>query len=407
MTFKFTGFQTVSPENWGLPRVGLDAHDVVQQTLGVSTDEIVSRCKNSVYSFVNGLYDEEVGALHHYYRSDTQFISEFDSGNFLMALNFVVMYDLFQDPMMLERATSCFEFAMREYCDDHPMAFWQGGVRDGFRPSELWLKYTGDAFWLALALNRRSKSTFVAESINKFHNFFKRSKEAGFRYTFDTENYSWRDKGNVWKSFGFPITCYMEMYEATENGQYLQQALEWGDHALSLQAPNGAFYLIDDQFWNSDLAAPELRGLVYLWEATHEQKYLDSAINYANWMLQYQRTDGAWPLGVDRDGEICVATVGPGDTPNIALSLIRLHGATGEDAYLQSAIRAVKYGMSMQACESGKYPLHLDDPHVKWGFWSWEPLYDYSLSGDQSVHHIRGQLFLSSYLMAIAKQQDS
>jgi predicted dehydrogenase len=52
----------------------------------------------------------------------------------------------------------------------------------------------------------------------------------------------------------------------------------------------------------------------------------------------------------------------------------------------------------MQAIKDGRYPYYLDDPHVKWGFWSWEPLYDYSLSGDQSVHHIRGMLFLLDYL---------
>ena len=90
--------------------------------------------------------------------------------------------------------------------------------------------------------------------------------------------------------------------------------------------------------------------------------------------------------------------MGPGDMPNIALSMLRLHRDTGEQAFLDCAVRAVRYGLSLQAAPDGKYPEHLEDPHVKWGFWSWDPLFDHSLSGDQSVHHIRGILFLSAYL---------
>lgn len=402
VSYVFSGFQTVTPQNWGLPDPRSADAGIVRDSLGLSPADLLSRCKNAVYEFVDRLYDQQEGALRHYYRADTKFLSELDSGNFLMALNFVVMFDLYGDRRMLKQAESCFRYAMREFCEAHPMAFWQGGVRDGFRPSELWLKYTGDAFWLAMALYRRTNEDTYLRALMMFHNFFKRAREAGFRYTFDTQTYSWKALGNVWMAFGFPVTAYMELYELTREERYLEHALAWGDHAISMQASDGAFYLIDGQFWNSDLTAPELRGLVYLWEAVGEEKYLHSAIRFADWLLKYQREDGAWPLGIDRDGEVCVPTVGPGDVPNIAMSLIRLHGATGDKRYLESAVQAVRYGMSMQACEAGKYPLYLDDPRVKWGFWSWEPLYDYSLSGDQSIHHIRGAMFLASYLTAIA-----
>ena len=88
--------------------------------------------------------------------------------------------------------------------------------------------------------------------------------------------------------------------------------------------------------------------------------------------------------------------------PNIAVSLLRLHRDTKNDAYLQAALRAMRYSLSMQALEGGKYPLYLEDKSVKWGFWSWDPLHDYSLSGDQSVHHIRGFLFTAYYLGSLS-----
>lgn len=103
-------------------------------------------------------------------------------------------------------------------------------------------------------------------------------------------------------------------------------------------------------------------------------------------------------LSAVRDGEVCAPNVGPGDTPNIAISLVRLHMATADRRYLDAAIRAVRYGLSLQAVEGGKYPRHLDDPCVRWGFWSWDPLYDESLSADQAVHHVRAMMIVADYL---------
>ncbi len=394
MAADLKGFEVITPIGWGLPNTVVDS----KTFFGSSYSELIDRVAMAVYGFVNGLFNEKLGGLHHYYRADKKFLSEMDSGNFLMALNFLVMYDLFQDEQMLKRGEACFAYAMDNYCENRPMAFWQGGVRDGYRPQELWVKYTGDAFLTALALWKRTKQTKYWGEIRKFHNFLKRAREAGFQYTFGTETYAWRNTGNVWRSFGFPVTAYLELHEQTGNDSYVDEAVRWGDHGVSLQSDNGAFYLLDGEFWNSDLTAPELRGLVFLWEVTGDHRYLDAAKRFADWLIAYQRDDGAWPLGIDRTGEVCVETIGPGDMPNIAISLIRLHAATKNEKYLEAAIAAVHYGLSMQAHENGKYPLFLDDSHVRGGFWSWEPLHDYSLSGDQSIHHIRGILFLASYL---------
>lgn len=393
-----SGFATVTPGDWGLDRAPQADVETVERATAVPHDRLRERLTKALSHFVLGLYDAELGALHHYYRPDIHLLSEIDSGNFLMALNLVVLADITGDDSALEKAVSCYRYAMENFCDRRPMAFWQGGIRDGYKPNELWVKYTGDAAWLALSLFRRTGNRDFLRDLRQFHNFFKRAREADFAFTFDTDTYAWRHRGNVWRAFGFPVTAYLELFEATRDPIYKDEASLWGRHGLELQAPNGAFYLLDGQFWNSDLAAPELRGLVNLWEITGEQQFLDAATGFADWLLKHQRDDGAWPLGIDRDDEVCVETVGPGDAPNIALSLLRLHAATGMDEYLEAAIQSVRYGLSMQACEEGAYPEYLDDPRAKWGFWSWEPLQDHSLSGDQSIHHVRGTLFLASYL---------
>ena len=348
------------------------------------------------------LYDPEEKALRHYYRPDIHYYDKLDSGNFLMAVNYLTIYDLTGDPFLLERAESCFRWAYTHTTENHPMFTWQGGVRDGFKSNELYVKYTGDAFLTCTALYRRTQKEEYLFYIKQFHNFFKQAKKAGFKYKYDTNTYQWSSHGFVWRSFGFPVVCYIELYEATGEEKYLQEAVAWGDHGLTLQAEDGCFYLLDGEFWNSDLTAPELRGLAFLTELTGDPKYLQAACRYADWLLKHQNEEGAWPIGIDTDGEVCAPNIGPGDMPNIAVSLLRLHRDTKNDAYLQAALRAMRYSLSMQALEGGKYPLYLEDKSVKWGFWSWDPLHDYSLSGDQSVHHIRGFLFTAYYLGSLS-----
>lgn len=170
---RFNGFETVAPDGWGLgPPAGPAADAAVRAALGVGWSEILARVRHVGYDFLARLYDEEAGALRHYYRAGAGDFGPLDSGNFLMAMNFVVMYDLFHDAAMLDKAERCFAWAWEHVCETHPMDFWQGGVRDGIRPHELWVKYTGDAFWLALALLRRTGRLVYRQAIAMFHNFF-------------------------------------------------------------------------------------------------------------------------------------------------------------------------------------------------------------------------------------------
>lgn len=392
-------FEIINPKGQGFKDISEVNNEKIEKLFNHSKEELYSRVENCVYKFLNSLYNDEIGALHHFYRATDGHLDEIDSGNFLMVLNYLTVYDQNGDEDLLEKAASCYDYAYKNYASSsQPMFTWQGGVIDGFKNNELYVKYTGDAFIAANALYRRTKNERYLFDIKQYHNFFKQAKKNDFAYKFDTNTYKWSNKGFVWQSFGFPVCCYLEYYDITKDEKFLKEAIEWGNHGLSLQEPDGGFYLIDGEFWNSDLTAPELRALIFLYQVTDEEKYLNAAKKFADWLISQQSSEGAWPIGIDLEQEVCAPNIGPGDIPNIAISLILLHSITDEEKYLSAIIKAIKYSLLMQAVEDGKYPLYLEDEHVKYGFWSWEPLLDYTLSGDQSVHHIRGILYAMSYL---------
>ena len=62
-------FETISPSGWGL-KLPEKRNARVEELLGYSPEELELRCKNCVYQFLDSLFDEEAGALRHYYRAD-------------------------------------------------------------------------------------------------------------------------------------------------------------------------------------------------------------------------------------------------------------------------------------------------------------------------------------------------
>jgi len=391
-----TPFAMVSSADWQLDDGPITSGETVVERLGLDYDTLRERCRQAVYSFVNRTFDPQVGAVHHYYEAPTGRYDAFDTGNFLIAMNFLTMYDRYGDVEMLDRAESCYRWAYRNCTEIHPMFSWQGGVRDGFAPHELYVKYTADAFVTALALHARRPHDDFLFHMTQYHSFLKRARQAGFAFTFDTRTYDWKSHGFSWCGFGGPILAYLQAHELLGDSRYLDEAVLWGEYGLSRQAPNGAFYLLDGQFWNSDLTALELRALAMLFTVAGDARHLAAARRYADWLLGVQRPDGAWPIGIDDDGEVCAPNVGPGDMPNIALSLLLLHRLTGDPTYLDGAVAAVRYAIGQQvATPDDEY---YDDLNARWGFWSWDPRFDYTLSGDQVVHHVRGIVAVADHL---------
>jgi hypothetical protein len=273
-----------------------------------------------------------------------------------------------------------------------------GGVRDGLRSEELWTKFAAEFVISAVGLYRRTGETKYLDRARQSAGFLIQSGRYGFSPKYNEETGKWQDWG--WQSFGRVVEAFLELEQAAEEASWEEHALRWGEFGLSLQASDGSFYLIDDDYFNTDIAADELRALIFLYERTGREAYLQSAFRFADWLLTWQREDGAWPLTIDRDGNVVVRTVGPGDVPNVGVALLRLHRVTDDEALLQAALHAFRYSLSKQVMPDSGDP-YADDPRVRWGFWSWDPYYDYTLSGDQSTHHVRGMMFLLDYLAAV------
>ena len=390
-------FTTISPKDWKLSEVSETQKLKVQKYTGFSFDDIIDRAKNATYGFLSNHFNKDAKAVEGHYDPTIKKSQPSNLTNLIAPLQFLAMYDMFGDTDMLEKAKGCADFIYNNVTIWWPMHMWQGGVRDtGEMDGQVWVKYTAEALLMNVAVYTRSKDKEYLRRAKQNATFLKQAQRHGFKFVFDEKNQKWFDNG--WKSFGRVVEGFLALYDVTENEKYLERAQAWGDYGLTLQSENGCFYLIDDYFYNTDIAPNEIRGMVYLYKATDKRKYLDSAIKYADWHVEHQREDGGWLLAIDRDDEVVCDVVGPGDPANIGISMLALYDETKEKKYLNSAVKALKYSVKMQAVPGCLYNKYLDDPKVLWGFWSWEPTLDWTLCGDQSVHHVRAMFFIPYYI---------
>ncbi len=380
----------ISPQDWGL-QISEPISEAPIPDLGVSPAEVERRLRANTFEWLPGQYSKEMGAFHGYYSAPRQTLEEPQTANLIGPWQLVAAYDRYHDEELLARARRAAEWFHEHFVVAHPMHIGIGGIRDTFRRHELWVKYAAEFAILNAGLYRRTQSGEYLRRARQSAAFLIQSARYGFSPKYNEQTESWEEKG--WQSFGRVVEAYLEIERATNEPEWRERAIKWGEFGLTLQAPDGGFYLINDDYFNTDLAADELRALVFLYELTEREEFLHAALRFAEFLLARQRNDGAWPLSIDRDGNIVVPTVGPGDVPNIAIALLRLHRVTGDARFRRSAMLAFRYSQSVQARPQSSHP-YLDDPRVRWGFWSWDPYYDFTLSADQSTHHVRGMMFL-------------
>ena len=353
------------------------------------------RIRANTYRWLPGQFDEEEGAFHGHYNAATKRLDIFQTVNLIAPWQLMAAYDRYRDEQLLRMAQRAADWFYDHFVVTHPMSVVVGGVRDTVRREELWTKYAAEHVILNVGLYRRSGDEQLLQRAGQSAGFLLQSGRHGHAPKYDQASSEWVKRG--WQSFGRAVEAFLDLYQVTKDSFWLEQAVGWGEYGLTLQAPDGGFYLLDGEYYNSDIAADELRALSFLYEVTGRQEFLRAAQSFADWHLERQREDGAWPVNIDRDGNVIADVVGPGDIPNIAVAFLRLHYLTKEEVYWQAAVRAFRYSLSTQAVPGSDHP-YLDDPRVLWGFWSWDPYYDYTLSADQSTHHVRGMMFLLDWI---------
>lgn len=391
---------TVSPQSWGLERSN-DKDSPYLEALGLPKAELEVRARQNTYGWLLGQFDHDAGAFYGFYDPRERAMAPPQTVNLIAPFQLIAGFDRYEDEQLLLMGRRACDWLETNMVESHPMSFVLGGVRDTIKPTQLWTKYTADYVIQALALYERVRDDELLERAVRGSKFLLQSQNHGFAPKYDHGNERWVAKG--WQSFGRVIVAMIALQEFTDDERWLDRAMQWADYGLSLQAADGCFYLINDDYYNSDIAAGELRGLMRLSWRTELTRFQAAAVRFADWHLENQLPSGAWPLTVDRWGVTVGDYIGPGDVPNIAIAMLLMHQATGQLKYLASAVRALRYSVSQQCLPGQEGPIY-EDQNLHWGFWSWDPRYDYTMSADQSTHHVRGYWFFLDYFLSLPEE---
>lgn len=384
----------ISPQDWGLPVASTKSEETIAE-LGLSPAEMEKRIHAATYHWAHHHFDDAVGAFYGFYSARDKRFEPPQTVNLIAPWQFLASYDHYHDQTLLKKAERATDWFYHHFVVTHPMSVVIGGVRESLPNGELWTKFAAEFVLLNAGLYTRTHKDQYLERARQSAMFLIQSTRYNFAPKYDTQLNVWHKKG--WQSFGRVIEAFLVLEDITNEPHWRELALRWGDHGLSLLADDGGLYLIDEDYFNTDIAADELRAYAFLYKLTNRLDFLAAAEKFAGWLLEHQRKDGAWPLTIDRDGNVVVPTVGPGDIPNIAIALLCLYDIIQKDQYRNAAYSALRYSISVQILPDSDQP-YSDDPNVQWGFWSWMPYYDYTVSGDQATHHVRGLLFALDYL---------
>ena len=392
-------YNIISPSDWGLPAKDSRRPDELPALQGLSFSDMELRCRSNVYKWLPRHFARKEGAFCGYYDPRRRCFAPPQLVNLIAPWECMAAFDRYGDSSLLDKAIRAAEWL---YCSPyvltHPMSLGIGGLLE-LETKEAWVKFTAEHVLLNLGLHKRTDhSEIYLDRAVQSGQFLIQAARNHFAAKL-LQNGNWSDNG--WQAFGRMIEALLSLFETTGVQTWSNYAIACGEHALELQAKDGGFYLINGDLFNSDLAADPLRALFFLLEATKDRRYLEAGCRFADWLLRWQAENGSWPLSIDRDGNVVCPTVGPGDVPNIAIALIKTHQSTKDQRYLDAAARALRYTLSVQVTPTSDYP-YKKNPNVRWGFWSWMPQYDFTVSGDQATHHVRGMYFLIDYLEAKA-----
>jgi hypothetical protein len=390
-------YGVISPADWGLNPAEKE-HLEPWEPLGVDADDWEERARQATYHWLMRCWWEDQGAFAGHYRAVNQYFEPPQLTNLLAPWQCIAAYDRNGDESLLHKAVRAADWLNEHTTETHPMSLVIGGVRDAWNPEEVWTKFTAELIILNLGIYFRTQEGEYLRRAVQSVRFLHQAELHNHATKYDHEHQRWITRG--WQSFGRVIEAYLCLFEVTGENRWLGRALAWGEYSLTLQAPDNAFYLINGEYYNSDIAADEIRALTFLYEQTKLPQFLSAAQGFADWHLQTQRPDGAWLLTIDRFSNPVSEYVGPGDVPNIAIALLRLHHATDDPRYLAAALRAMRYALTRQVVPGSAHPF-ADDENVIWGFWSWDPYYDYTMSGDQITHFARGIWFVLDYLSSL------
>lgn len=384
----------ISPQDWGL-KPSQPSSLAAWSRIGLDAAEWEKRAREATYTWLLHNWQEDVGAFAGHYKVTADCYEDPQLTNLIAPWQCLAAHDRYGDERLLTIARRAADWVYNNIVETHPMSVVVGGVRDSWEPDEVWTKYTAEFLILNIGLYVRTGDQELLRRAIESVRFLVQAERHAHACKYEHREESWVTRG--WQSFGRIIEAYLCLYEVTGDNRWLGRAVAWAEYALTLQAPDHGFYLINGEYYNTDIAADEIRAFAFVYELTNLPQVLTAAERFAHWHLRRQRPDGAWLLTIDRFDNPVSEYVGPGDVPNIAISLLALHRATGNTDFMASALKAMGYALGQQVTPDGETSFSNND-HAVWGYWSWDPPYDYTMSGDQITHFARGIWFMLDYL---------
>jgi uncharacterized protein YyaL (SSP411 family) len=140
---------------------------------------------------------------------------------------------------------------------------------------------------------------------------------------------------------GYCIPTLFECADRMQDKKYKQIALQMADWLVSVQLENGAFPASDLKTPIVFDTAQVLRGLCFAYSKTKSNKYFDSAVKAADWLVSVQQNDGSWSQFEFRNNAHAFHS-------QVAWALLECYKLTKNKSYLSAAKNNLTWVLSKQ-----------------------------------------------------------
>ena len=167
---------------------------------------------------------------------------------------------------------------------------------------------------------------------------------------------------------GYSISLLLHIHRHMRDEMTIKKAISAGNWLLKIQKDNGPFY---SKYFNGSCgydyekslytfdAAVCARGLLDLFKATLDEKYLQATTKITDWLLKQQLPNGSFP-GTSHKDEIVIdnhwSRMSSCHHLKIILTLLDLYKLVGSEKYLISSKKLFNWGKSLSR-KNGMYAL--------------------------------------------------
>lgn len=143
---------------------------------------------------------------------------------------------------------------------------------------------------------------------------------------------------------GYIIPTFLRYYKITGDESFAERAIRMAEWELSIQQDNGSFIGGPLAKGLGNLAFDTgqiIFGFLSAFKYNNDERFLKAVVKAGAWLVDVQDTDGAWR-------NYSYNSIPHTYYSRVAWSLAELYKITGEDRYLDAAIRNIEWALSNQ-----------------------------------------------------------